>query len=103
MLTRQEILRLLDRMEGTVKLMAELAYGCGLRVSECIRLRVKDIDFEQSYLTVRAGKGDKDRITVLPESLKERLREHLDSVRELHEKDISSGVEGVSLPDALSR
>ncbi|RJR20318.1 MAG: integron integrase [Desulfobacteraceae bacterium] len=102
-LTKQEVLRLLDRMEGSVRLMAELAYGCGLRVSECIRLRVKDLDFEQSCLTVRAGKGDKDRVTVLPESLKQRLREHLDSVRVLHEKDRSSGVDGVFMPDALSR
>jgi integron integrase len=102
-LTKQEVLRLLDRMEGTVRLMAELAYGCGLRVSECIRLRVKDIDFEQGYLTVRAGKGDKDRMTVLPESIKERLREHLEHVRDLYEKDVSSGVDGVVLPDALSR
>jgi integron integrase len=102
-LTKQEVLRLLDQMEGTARLMAELAYGCGLRVSECIRLRVKDLDFEQNCLTVRAGKGDKDRMTVLPESLKQRLREHLESVRELHEKDVSNGFDGVFLPDALCR
>ena len=102
-LTKQEVLRLLDQMEGTVRLMAELAYGCGLTVSECIRLRIKDIDFEQGYLTVRAGKGDKDRMTVLPESIKEKLREHLEHVRDLYEKDVSSGVDGVVLPDALSR
>jgi integron integrase len=102
-LTRQEVLRLLDQLDGSVRLMAELAYGCGLRVSECIRLRIKDLDFEQGLVTVRAGKGDKDRVTVLPESLKERLREHLAGVREIYEKDFASGIDGVFLPDALSR
>ncbi len=102
-LSRQEVIRLLDQMEGTGRLMAELAYGCGLRVSECIRLRVKDIDFEQNVVTVRSGKGDKDRLTVLPESLKDSLREHLMAVRDLYEKDRSAGVDGVFLPDALSR
>jgi len=102
-LTRQEVLRLLEQLDGPVRLMAELTYGCGLRVSECIRLRVKDIDFEQGSVTVRAGKGDKDRVTVLPESLKDRLRLHLASVRELYEKDMDAGSDGVYLPDALSR
>ena len=102
-LTRQEVMRLLDQLDGAARLMAELAYGCGLRVSECIRLRIKDLDFEQALVTVRAGKGDKDRVTVLPESLKERLREHLAGVRELYEKDLATGIDGVFLPDALSR
>jgi len=102
-LTRQEVMRLLDQLDGAARLMAELAYGCGLRVSECIRLRIKDLDFEQALVTVKAGKGDKDRVTVLPESLKERLREHLAGVRELYEKDLATGIDGVFLPDALSR
>ncbi len=102
-LTKQEVLRLLHRMEGTVRLIAELTHGCVLRVSEWVRLRVKDIDFEGSYLTVRAGKGDKDRVPVLPESLKNRLREHLDSVREIYERDRSGVTDGVFLPEALSR
>ncbi|MCX7634410.1 MAG: integron integrase [Syntrophales bacterium] len=102
-LSRQEVLRLLDQCEGTTRLMAELTYGCGLRVSECIRLRVKDIDFERGAIIVRAGKGDKDRLTVLPESLKPRLRDHLDRVREIYEKDLAAGTDGVALPDALER
>ena len=102
-LSRQEVLRLLDQLEGTARLMAELTYGCGLRVSECIRLRVKDIDFERGAVIVRAGKGDKDRMTVLPDSLKTRLREHLDTVKEIYERDRAAGTDGVFLPDALER
>lgn len=95
--------RLFEHLEGTNLLMARLIYGCGLRLRECMRLRVKDIDFEQNLLTVRAGKGDKDRLTVLPESLKNDLREHLDGVRDLYEKDRRDGIEGVSMPGALER
>jgi len=102
-LSRQEVLRLLDGIEGPVRLMAELTYGCGLRLSECIRLRTKDVDFERGLLTVRAGKEDKDRVTVFPETLRDRLREHLDEVRGLYEQDRANGIDGVFLPEALSR
>ena len=102
-LTRQEILRLFDKMSGMALLMARLIYGCGLRLKECIRLRIKDIDFEQGTVTVRAGKGDKDRVTILPESLKDDLRLHLDSVRQRFERDRADGVDGVYLPGALER
>jgi integron integrase len=102
-LTQQEVRRLLDKLEGTSHLMAQLIYGCGLRLKECIRLRVKDIDFEQNCLTVRFGKGGKDRQTVLPESVKDELRGHLDTVRELYDKDRREGVSGVYLPEGLDR
>ncbi|MFH1217772.1 MAG: tyrosine-type recombinase/integrase [Pseudomonadota bacterium] len=90
-------------MDGTFLLMAKLIYGCGLRLQECLSLRVKDNDFEQGALTVRAGKGDKDRITVLPESVKNNLQQHLATVREMYEKDRKDNINGVYLPDALER
>ena len=101
-LTSREVFQLFDRLEGTSLLMAQVIYGCGLRLKECVTLRVKDIDFEQSCLTIR-GKGDKERLTVLAESLKDDLREHLLWVRELFEQDRRDGIEGVWLPGALER
>lgn len=99
-----EVLRLFDHMQGTGLLMARLIYGSGIRLNECLRLRVKDIDFERSFLTVRAGKGDKDRQTLLPERLKADLRAHLDTVRELYEADLKDEIlSGVYLPNALER
>ncbi len=86
-LSRPECQRLFEALEGTTRLMAELMYGSGLRLTELLRLRVKDADLERRQLVVRSGKGDKDRVTVLPESLVERLRAHRDRVRELHEGD----------------
>lgn len=102
-LTPQEVFRLLDQLSGTPLLMAKITYGCGLRLKECITLRVKDIDFEQNCLTVRSGKGGKDRITVLPDSLKDDLRLHLEKVRDQHEQDRRDNVPGVYLPGALER
>jgi len=102
-LTKQEVFRLFDHLNGTNLLMAQLLYGCGLRLLECLRLRVKDIDFERGCLTIRSGKGDKDRETVLPESLKNDLRKHLESVVTLFEKDRKDNVAGVELPGALER
>jgi integron integrase len=102
-LTRQEVFRLFDHLNGTGLLMSRLLYGCGLRLRECLKLRVKDIDFERGCLTVRAGKGDKDRETVLPDSLKNDLRKHLEKVRNLFEKDRKDNVAGVELPGALER
>ena len=83
--------------------MCKLIYGCGLRLKECLNLRVKDIDFNQNCLTIRSGKGDKDRLTVLPGSLKNDLREHLAGVRDLYEIDRRDGIDGVYLPMALER
>jgi len=103
-LSRQDVQRIFSQLDGASLLMARLIYGCGLRVQECASLRIHDLDFEQSSLTIRSGKGDKDRITVLPESLKNDLHGHLDSVRRLHERDVAEGVsEGVWLPEALER
>jgi integron integrase len=102
-LSRQEIFHLFDQMSGLSLLLARLTYGCGLRLTECIRLRVKDIDFERNCLVIRSGKGDKDRMTVLPESLREDLREQLDKTREIYMSDRALDIEGVYLPDALDR
>lgn len=102
-LSRQEVSRLLDQLVGVHALMARLIYGCGLRLNECMTLRVKDVDFEQGCVVVRAGKGDKDRMTVLPDSLVDDLRRHLLEVRPLHDQDRGNDVPGVSMPDALDR
>jgi integron integrase len=102
-LTREEVARLLDGLSGTHLLIAKLLYGCGLRISECLRLRVLDIDFEMNAVTVRSGKGDKDRVTTFPPSLKEPLQIHLRRVKQLHDKDLADGFGEVYLPHALAR
>jgi integron integrase len=102
-LSEPEIGRLLAGMEGTCRLMAALIYGAGLRLRECLRLRVKDIDFDQGLLMIRQGKGNKDRVTVLPERLREPLRAHLDRARARHQEDLAAGRGQVRLPDALDR
>jgi integron integrase len=101
-LTKREIDSLLDQLDGINGLMARVIYGGGLRIHECLQLRVKDIDFERSSVTIR-GKGDKDRITILPETLKPDLRLHLENVRNLYEKDRESELPGVQMPGALDR
>ena len=83
--------------------MAMLTYGCGLRLNECISLRIKDVDLEQNVVIVRAGKGDKDRRTVLPERVKGDLINHIESVRQLYERDRRANLNGVALPSALER
>jgi len=102
-LTRDEVRRLLAAMEGTKWLMASLLYGAGLRLRECLKLRVKDVDFAYSQIVVRDGKGAKDRVTMLPQSVVEPLRAHLQRVRELHERDLARGYGDVELPHALAR
>jgi len=102
-LSVEEVRSLFDKMEGTPRLMAELIYGGGLRVMECCRLRVKDVDFGMNQLMVRGGKGDKDRSTLLPERLKPALKRHLERVRGLYEQDRAGKVAGVHMPDALER
>lgn len=100
-----ETRRLLDQMEGTTGLVARLLYGTGMRLLEGLRLRVKDLDFEQKEVLVRSGKGGKggkDRVTMLPEALAGPLREHLARVRALHGKDLRDGLGEVFLPDALA-
>lgn len=102
-LTAQESLRLLDEMEGTSGLIARLLYGTGMRIMEGVRLRVKDVEFTRRELIVREGKGHKDRVTMLPQSLVEPLQQHLVRVKALHEKDLAAGFGDVYLPFALSR
>ena len=102
-LTVGEVHQLFDKMDGVARPMAQLIYGSGLRLFECLRLRVKDVDLQQCTLTVHAGKGDKDRMTVLPESLVSPLMEHLRQIRSLHEEDRAHNVPGVELPHALER
>ncbi len=102
-MTESEVTLLLDAMEGTHRLMAQLMYGGGLRLMECIRLRVKDIDFGQEQLFVRHGKGDKDRVTLLPKRLHRPLQAQLDRVRELHDKDLAEVFGEVHMPEALDR
>ena len=101
-LAREEVGQLLGEMEGQGKLMAELMYGSGLRVMECVRLRIKDVDFGNRYIVVRAGKGDKDRRVPLPKKVVPALKAQIDVSRERWIKDRELGVEGVFLPEALS-
>jgi len=102
-LTKEEVRCVIDAMSDNHKLMAKLLYGSGLRLMECLRLRVKDIDFEQNQIFVREGKGMKDRVTVLPESLKAPLQDHLKRVKMMHEDDLVNGYGRVYLPYALER
>jgi integron integrase len=102
-LTVEECRQLFESLEGTSRLMAELMYGSGLRLTELLRLRIKDLDLDRRQVIVRAGKGDKDRVTVLPNKLVERLRAHRDRVRELFEKDRAEAMAGVWMPEALER
>jgi integron integrase len=102
-LTTTEVHALLAQLEGTHWLMANLLYGAGLRLMECVRLRVKDVDFGMQQLLVRDGKGSKDRVTMLPAALVEPLKAHLERVRALHEHDLSAGSGDVYLPYALER
>jgi integron integrase len=102
-LGRQEARDVLARLQGPVWLVCALLYGGGLRLLEALRLRVKDIDLERREITVRRGKGQKDRRTVLPNALLEELRSHLDTVKRLHEADLEMGAGAVALPEALAR
>jgi integron integrase len=102
-MTREETQRVLLCLSGIPKLMAQLLYGSGLRLSECTELRVKDIDFAQHLILVRDAKGRKDRITILPQSLLNPLQDHLRRVRQIHDRDLSQGHGYVHLPYALER
>ena len=102
-LTREEVMVLVGHVPEGYGLMVELMYGTGLRLMECVRLRVKDVDFGGLQVVVRNGKGDKDRVTALPVSLVERLREHLERVREQHRADLARGHGETWLPEALTR
>jgi len=102
-MTNEESMAVINALSGTNQLMAKLLYGSGLRLMECLRLRVKDVDYGMNQIMVRDGKGKIDRITVLPESVKPGLKEHLKRVKTIHENDLSQGYGRVYLPYALSR
>jgi integron integrase len=102
-LTRGEVQNLLQHLSGPEKLMATLLYGAGLRLMECCRLRVKDIDFSKNQIVVRGGKGDKDRYTMLPAAIKGPLANHLDSRKRKHQVDVQNNLGRVVLPNALDR
>jgi integron integrase len=102
-LSRDEVRRVLAELEGVYRLIGLLQYGAGLRLIECLRLRVKDVDWGLNLLVVREGKGNKDRRTMLPAALQRPLTEHLRAVKELHEQDLAGGYGRVRLPDALDR
>jgi integron integrase len=102
-LTREEVRAVLQRLEGVPRLMACLLYGAGLRVLECCRLRVQDVDFAANRIVVRGGKGDKDRVTMLPAMTKAELATHLEAARAQHVDDVAAGAGWVALPTALAR
>jgi integron integrase len=102
-LTREETRRVLAAVDAEYRLALSLLYGTGLRVMELLRLRVKDLDLDRRQTTVRGGKGDKDRVTMVPESLLAELTEHMAALREQHKRDLASGYAGVWLPEGLAR
>ena len=101
--TQREVKEVLSRLEGANYLVATLLYGAGLRLMDALRLRVKDIDFERNEITIREGKGEKDRVTMLPQSIKRDLQAHLKKVQVIHHGDLRNGLGEVYLPYALER
>ena len=102
-MSREEVKAVITLMQGMPQLIAKLLYGCGLRVMEAVRLRVQDVDFEMKQVTVRSGKGAKDRFTTFPVSVIPALEDHLQRVKMMHERDLSDGFGAVYLPYALGR
>jgi len=102
-ITQGEVRRVLREMNGTHLLMAKLLYGGELRLMECVRLRVRDLDFERGLVYVRAAKGGKDRTTLFPKAIHSESRQHLEKVRRLHENDLGEGRGEVYLPEGLAR
>ena len=102
-LTREEVRAVIRELQGPPQLMAILLYGSGLRLLECARLRVKDVDFATNQIIVRAGKGDRDRVTMLPAAVKPDLVRHVEMVQRQHEADLRHGAGWVELPWALAR
>ncbi len=101
--TREEVTKVLSQLSGTNLIMAMLLYGSGMRLSECLQLRIKDIDFQYKQIFIRSAKGEKDRVTLLPEYVIEPLKKHLAYVKMLHEKDLKDGFDSVYMPYALER
>lgn len=102
-LTREEVKQVLTLLEGTSELLVKLLYGSGLRITEAVRLRVQDIDYGYKQVTVRNGKGMKDRVTSFPQKLEPLLRNHMERVKEIHDQDLAAGYGAVYLPYALAR
>lgn len=102
-LTRAEVAAVLDRLEGVPWLVGMVLYGGGLRLMECLTLRIKDVDLERGEIRLRRGKGAKDRVTVLPEAVRDPLARHMERVRARHQADLQAGAGWVELPDALGR
>ena len=102
-LTREEVRAVIHALRGPPRLMAVLLYGAGLRLLECARLRVKDVDFATNQVVIRGGKGEKDRVTMLPAAVRDDLARHLEAVREQHQVDVRQGAGWVELPGALAR
>src|SRR5919106_2460226 len=102
-MAREEVATIISLLDGTAQLVAKLLYGSGLRIMEAVRIRVKDIDFQMKQLTVRSGKGDRDRFTTFPATLTPLLQNHLAGVRALHQQDLAQGHGAVYLPHALAR
>ncbi len=102
MLSRSEVQSVLAKTDGMTGLMLRLLYGTGMRLMECVRLRVKDVEFSLNQINVRDGKGGKDRVTMLPQTLIEPLRLQLAQVKALHDADLAAGMGAVWLPDALA-
>ncbi len=102
-LSHQEAMSIINKMGGTTKLIAQLLYGSGLRITECLRLRVKDLDFANHQVIVRDGKGENDRATILPDSLVQGLKSQIEIARLIHQKDLKEGFGEVSLPYALAQ
>ena len=102
-LTREEVATVLSLMNGVPRLVAQLLYGAGLRITEAVRLRVHDLDFGYRQITVRSGKGGKDRVTTFPKAIEPLLKDHLVRVKALHQRDLAEGYGEVYLPHALKR
>jgi integron integrase len=102
-LTQAEVRAVLERMDGVYGLMGRLLYGTGMRLMECVRLRVKDVDFGRNEILIREGKGGKDRVTMLPAALAQPLVDHLQRRRLIYDDDVAAGLAAVWLPDALAR
>lgn len=102
-LSRDEVSAVLAHLQGTVQLIVLLLYGTGMRILECLRLRVQDVDFELGHITIRNPKGGRDRVTMLPGAVRDRLADHLDEVRAVHIQDLEEGYGSVYLPHALER
>ncbi|GAK61684.1 integron integrase [Candidatus Vecturithrix granuli] len=101
-MTKEEVFRVIENLSGIHQLIAKLLYGSGLRIMECLRLRVKDVDFEMRHIMIRGGKGQKDRITVFPETLRESLHQQLRYAKALHENDLENGYGTVYFPFVLA-